>query len=164
MDGMDGVGYRAPYGALQVGRVYTKLPQTTDLSKQHSYNEVTCLTVNNMRATEWAVVIEILACFPISRGFNPPHRGALAPPRATTNPNLVEGDMAVPESQRGTGLAPEAFIKERTHLWPQGLVHYRYETFEWDGLVEPVFSDSQLENITQARNQIMIDVPCIKFV
>ena len=72
--------------------------------------------------------------------------------------------MAVPESQRNTGLAPEAFIKENTHLWPQGRVHYRYATFEWDGLVEPVFSDPQLENITRAHNQIMRDVPCIKFM
>ena len=43
-------------------------------------------------------------------------------------------------------------------------MYYRFETFEWEGVVEPVFSDSQLENITQAHNQIMRDVPCIKFM
>ena len=117
-----------------------------------------------MRATEWTVVTALLACFSPSKGFTPSYRGDFAPPRLTTNPNLVEGDMAVPESHLGTGLAPAAFIKARTHLWPRGVVYYRFETFEWEGVVEPVFSDSQLQNITQAHDHIMREVPCIKFM
>jgi len=44
-----------------------------------------------------------------------------------------------------------------------GLVSYRFETFEWEGRVEPVFLDSQMVNITTALDQIMQGVPCIKF-
>ena len=40
---------------------------------------------------------------------------------------------------------------------------FRFETFEWEGRVEPVFLDSQMANITTALDKIMQEVPCIKF-
>ena len=77
--------------------------------------------------------------------------------------HLVEGDMAVPGQDMVAGTVQEAFLANRTQLWPQGLVSYRFETFQWDGITEPVFLDSQMENITLALEEIAQDVPCIKF-
>ena len=77
---------------------------------------------------------------------------------------LLEGDILVPESQVGRG--PEeldAFLSDPELLWPNGYVPYCFETFEWDGVVEPVFLDSQMDNITKALDKIMLGVPCIKF-
>ena len=78
-------------------------------------------------------------------------------------PNLVEGDIAVPQRHLGTGQALAAFLTEPSALWPRGLVSFRIETFEWEGVVEPVFTDEGVDNITQAMDQIMRNVPCIKF-
>ena len=88
-------------------------------------------------------------------------RGNFVPPQ--TSPSLVEGDIAVPETHLGTGLALDAFLTEPTALWPRGFIPYRIETFEWDGVVEPIFLDEQIENITLAQRKIMTDVPCLKF-
>ena len=79
------------------------------------------------------------------------------------SPNLVEGDIAVPETHLGTGRALDAFLMEPTALWPRGYIPYRIETFEWEGVVEPIFSDDQIENITLSHKKIMTDVPCLKF-
>ena len=100
-----------------------------------------------------------------SEAFQPPSRGSFAPPSLEqgSSTNLVEGDIAVPESHTGTGDAAAAFLNKKTDLWPRGFVPYRFETFEWDGVVEPVFLDSQMENITKALDEIMLGVPCIKF-
>ena len=76
-----------------------------------------------MRATEWAVVTAILACLTNSGGFNPPHRGAFVPSKTTTNPNLVEGDMAVQESQRRTGLAPRKPSSRKEHIFGRKAVY-----------------------------------------
>ena len=76
---------------------------------------------------------------------------------------MVEGDIAVPGNYTDTGDAAAAFLNEKTNLWPRGLVNYRFETFEWDGVVEPVFLNSQMDNITKALDKIMLGVPCIKF-
>ena len=75
----------------------------------------------------------------------------------------MEGDMAVPGTQSGAKLTLDAFISKMTALWPQGIVPYHIETFEWQGTHLPVFTDPQIENITQALGQIMREVPCIKF-
>ena len=88
-------------------------------------------------------------------------RGNFVPPQ--TSLSLVEGDIAVPEAHLGTGLALDAFLSEPTSLWPRGFIPYRIETFEWDGIVEPIFLDEQIENITLAHRKIMTDVPCLKF-
>ena len=88
-------------------------------------------------------------------------RGTFVPPE--TSPTLVEGDIAVPESHVGKGSAQNAFLSDPTVLWHRGYVPYRIDTFEWDGVVEPIFLDDQIENITQSLGKIMRDVPCIKF-
>ena len=95
--------------------------------------------------------------------FQPPSRGSFAPPEQNSSSNLVEGDIAVPESHTGTGVAAAAFLKEKAKLWLRGFVPYRFETFEWDGVTEPVFLESQMANITLALDKIMLGVPCIKF-
>ena len=88
-------------------------------------------------------------------------RGTFVPP--DTTPALVEGDIAVPESHLGRGSSQNAFLRDPTSLWQRGYVPFRIDTFEWDGVVEPIFLDAQIENITQALGKIMRDVPCIKF-
>ena len=40
---------------------------------------------------------------------------------------------------------------------------FRLETDVWDGVEEPIFSEAQIENITQALGQISGAVPCIEF-
>ena len=113
------------------------------------------------------------------QAFSPPSRGTFAPPSSqdALNPNLIEGDIAVPESHDGTRLAPEAFLSNSILLWPRGHVPYRFEaskwkvldlvfrleTDVWDGVEEPIFSEAQIENITQALGQISGEVPCIEF-
>ena len=39
------------------------------------------------------------------------------------------------------------------------VIPYRIETFEWDGIVEPIFLDDQIDNIENMTN-----VPCLKFL
>ena len=110
------------------------------------------------------IVVWLLGLFAKCLAFAPPSRGTfdLAPP--TSTPNLVEGDIAVPVGHLGAGIAPEAFLSKKASLWPRGVVYYQLETFEWQGVVEPVFLDSQMDNITQALQLIMHSVPCIKFM
>ena len=84
--------------------------------------------------------------------------GAEAPVTA-----LVEGDIAVPETHLNSGKALDAFLTETAALWPRGYVPYRIDTFEWAGVVEPIFLDDQIDNITLALGKIMTDVPCLKF-
>ena len=63
------------------------------------------------------------------QAFSPPSRGTFAPPSSqdALNPNLMAGDIAVPESLDGTRLAPEAFLSNSILLWPRGHVPYRFE-------------------------------------
>ena len=103
----------------------------------------------------------LLWFFSTLRGLSANFRGNFVPPQ--TNPILVEGDIAVPETHLGTGQALDAFLTEPTRLWPRGFIPYRIETFEWDGIVEPIFLDDQIDNITLAHRKIMRDVPCLKF-
>ena len=93
----------------------------------------------------------------------PRSRGEFATDNGGLGAHLLEGDMAVPGQAMVAGTVQEAFLANRTQLWPQGLVSYRFETFQWDGITEPVFLDSQMENITSALEKIARDVPCIKF-
>jgi len=62
-----------------------------------------------------------------------------------------------------SGSALNSFLKPTTSLWPFGRVPYRIDTEEWGGVVEPVFWDDQIENITQALQKIETGVPCIDF-
>ena len=63
------------------------------------------------------------------QAFSPPSRGTFAPSSSpdALNPNLIEGDIAVPESHDGTRLAPEAFLSDKVLLWPRGRVPYRQD-------------------------------------
>ena len=106
-------------------------------------------------------LIYLLLFFATPGGLSADFRGNFVPPQ--TSPSLVEGDIAVPETHLGTGQALNAFLTEPTALWPRGVVPYRIETFEWGGIVEPIFLDDQIENITLAQGKIMTDVPCLKF-
>ena len=36
-------------------------------------------------------------------------------------------------------------------------------SLEWDGFLEPIFLDEQIENITLTLGKIMQDVPCLNF-
>ena len=107
------------------------------------------------------LLIYLLVFFVTLEGFSANFRGNFVPP--TTSPSLVEGDIAVPETHLGTGQALDAFLTEPIALWPRGFIPYRIETFEWDGIVEPIFLDEQIENITLSHQKIMTDVPCLKF-
>ena len=78
--------------------------------------------------------------------------------------NLIQGDIAVPVSHIGTDEdALDSFVNDQKALWMKGIVHYRIEEDEYEGIVEPVFSDAQIANITEALQQIETGVPCIEF-
>ena len=97
------------------------------------------------------------------RGPRPPHRGAFAPvPPDWDTSHLIEGDIAL-HNPLGSELDLNSFLKAKTALWPKGRIPYRIDEDEWDGNVEPVFLDSQIENITQALRKIETGVPCIDF-
>ena len=82
----------------------------------------------------------------------------------SVTPNLTQGDIAVPVSHIGTDEdALDAFVTDQKALWMTGIVHYRIEEDEYEGVVEPVFSDAQIANITDALQQIETGVPCIEF-
>ena len=105
----------------------------------------------------------LLGVFAISGASGPPRRGnfAPAPEFNSDTPLMVEGDIAVREGSLGSGTPMIAF--RRDSLWPRGVVPYKIDTDEFDGLVEPVFLDSQIDNITQALHKIENGVPCIEF-
>ena len=109
-------------------------------------------------------------------GYSPPRRGAFAPaPEINLDmPLIVEGDIAVTESSLGSGMG--AIRMSQSSLWPEGVVPYTIATalfFTGTGrggsqerpgsLFQPVFLESQIENITQALRKIENDLPCIKF-
>ena len=98
------------------------------------------------------------------RGPRPPRRGAFAPiPSDSDTSYLIEGDIALLPHPLGSEAALTSFVKDKTSLWPKGRIPYRIDEDEWDGTVEPVFLDSQIENITQALRKIETGVPCIDF-
>ena len=91
-------------------------------------------------------------------------RGEFAPAQNASSPNLVQGDIAVPVNQTGADEDVQyAFVTDQKALWMNGIVHYRIEEDEYEGVVEPVFSDNQITNITTALDQIETEVPCIEF-
>ena len=118
-----------------------------------------------MSGAEFNMLIYILfANFLLScASVRPRARGEFPSTQGSLTPHLLEGDIAVPEHHLVAGTVQEAFLANQTQLWPQGLVSFRFETFEWEGRVEPVFLDSQMANITTALDKIMQEVPCIKF-
>ena len=107
----------------------------------------------------------LLGVFATCGNSRPPRRGAFAatPDINLDTPHVVEGDIAVTERDLGSGSVMNIFRTAQNSLWPRGIVPYRIDTDEWDGLVEPVFLDSQIENITQALQKIQNGVPCIEF-
>ena len=91
-------------------------------------------------------------------------RGEFVPAEDTLSPNLMQGDIAVPESRvGGEDDALDAFVTDKKALWMTGIVRYRIEEDEYEGVVEPVFTDDQIANITKALEQIETEVPCIEF-
>ena len=108
------------------------------------------------------VVLCLLGFLIVHGVLGGPFRGTFT--SSQTTPTLVEGDIAIPESQVGRG--PEeldAFLADPALLWPNGFVPYCFETFEWEGELLPILLDEQIDNVTQALGNITSDVPCIKF-
>ena len=103
----------------------------------------------------------LMAC----EASRPPRRGAFAPVQdALDTPHLIEGDIALSPNVHGVGPVQNTFLKATKALWPRGRVPYRIDQDEWEvGVKEPVFLDSQIENITQALGKIKTGVPCIDF-
>ena len=98
------------------------------------------------------------------KGSRPTRRGAFAPvPPDSDTSHLIEGDIALLPHPLGSEEALNSFLKAETALWPKGRISYRIDEDEWDGIVDPVFLDSQIENITQALRKIENGVPCIDF-
>ena len=99
------------------------------------------------------------------RASRPPRREAFAPVQDDSDtPHLIEGDIVLPRSLHWSGSALNTFLRSTRALWPRGKVPYRIDTDEWEfGVMEPVFLDSQIENITQALWKIETGVPCIDF-
>ena len=104
----------------------------------------------------------LLCVFAIPGKVGANFRGNFVPPQ--TNPKLVQGDIAVPETHLGERCTEDAFLADETSLWPNGFIPYRIETFEWEGKIEPIFTDDQISNITLAQGKIMAAVPCLKFM
>ena len=91
-------------------------------------------------------------------------RGEFAPAQDTISPNLMQGDIAVPVNHTGADEdALYAFVTDQKALWMNGIVHYRIEEDEYEGITEPVFTEDQIANITTALEQIETEVPCIRF-
>ena len=111
------------------------------------------------QCAKFALQLCLLVFFATPEGLSANFWGNFVPPQ--TSLSLVEGDIAVPGT--GHGQALDAFLTEPSALWPRGFIPYRIETFEWDGIVEPIFLDDQIENITTALGKIMTSVPCLKF-
>ena len=110
------------------------------------------------------VYLVFLWVFAACRAFRPPRRGTFAPIQDDSNtPHLIEGDIALPTGLHMSGSVLNSFLKPTTSLWPRGRVPYRIEMEEWGGVMEPIFLDDQIENITQALQKIETGVPCIDF-
>ena len=95
--------------------------------------------------------------------FNPSRRGEFAPPETSHLNHLVEGDIVVSESHIVEGDVQAAFVSDEAALWPKGFIPYRIDADDFGFGPEPVFTDPQIENITQSLQQICRDVPCIEF-
>ena len=89
-------------------------------------------------------------------------RGNFVPPK--TNSTLVEGDIVVRETHLDSGKALDAFLTEETSLWPRGYMPYSIEEIEWKGVMEPIFLDNHIDNISLDLGNIMMDVHCLKFL
>ena len=99
----------------------------------------------------------------VGRKFGFP-RGEFAPAQDTISLNLMQGDIAVPVSHIGADEdTMDAFVTDQKALWMTGVVRYRIQEDEYEGIVEPVFTDDQIANITTALEQIENEVPCIQF-
>ena len=89
-------------------------------------------------------------------------RGEFAPPQDIVSANLVQGDMAVPEGSTG-GDTLDAFVRDEKALWNTGVVPYRFEVDEYQGNVEPVFTDAQMRKINESLQHIEAEVPYLEF-
>ena len=75
----------------------------------------------------------------LTSSLEPPVRGAV-PFRPGPDLALVEGDVAVAVS-RGGGQARHTFVTDPSNLWSNGIVFYTFETYEYYGVVVPIFID-----------------------
>ena len=66
------------------------------------------------------------------------------------------------EAHLNSGKALDAFLTEETSLWPRGYMPYSIEEIEWKGVMEPIFLDNHIDNISFLWGNIMMDVPCLK--
>ena len=105
----------------------------------------------------------LVTSFAICGAFRPSRRGEFAPNPGGADPNLEEGDIAETGNPLGSGEGLNSFVTATARLWPRGIVYYRIETDEWEGVAEPVFLDEQVATIKQALRQIERGVPCIDF-
>ena len=110
-------------------------------------------------------VLLLLRGLVLCGGSRPPRRGAFvpAPDIIVNGSNLIEGDIAVTGTSTENVTTLDSFRTAEDSLWPRGVVYYRIDTDEWNGLVEPVFLDTQIDNITEALQKIENGVPCIEF-
>ena len=114
-------------------------------------------------ATLLLLLLHLLLPPSTSALYSPPSRGTFSPPMSTSSRHLVEGDMAVPSSHLSSSPAQDSFLQNPSLLWPGAVIYFRFELFEWDGVMEPLFLDSQKDNITTAMERIATAVPCFKF-
>ena len=114
-------------------------------------------------ATLLLLLLHLLLPPSTSALYSPPSRGTFSPAVSTSSPYLVEGDMAVPSSHLSSSPAQDSFLQNPSLLWPGAVIYFRFERMEWDGVMEPLFLDSQKENITTAMERIEEGVPCFKF-
>ena len=102
----------------------------------------------------------LLSVAGLTSSLEPPVRGTV-PFRPGPDLALVEGDVAVAVSQGG-GQARHTFVTDPSNLWTNGIVFYRFEMFEWDGVEEPIFSDTIIQTplLTEERGVL---TECARF-
>ena len=108
------------------------------------------------------MLMALYLLFGTSAAFRASRRGEFAPNPGRSDANLEEGDIAEQGNLLGSGTALNSFLKAPA-LWHRGRVPYRIENDEWEGEVEPVFLDRQIDQIRQALGQIEREIPCIHF-
>ena len=77
---------------------------------------------------------------------------------------LVEGDMAIPRRADGGSGVQESFLSNKSNLWEDGRVPYKFEMMELEGGdFEEVFRDEDMNMVRNVLQEITDAVPCIEF-
>ena len=82
----------------------------------------------------------LLSVASLTSSLEPPVRGSV-PFRPGPDLALVEGDVAVAVTQGG-GQARDTYVTDPSNLWSNGRINYRFETDVWNGVEEPIFSET----------------------